>query len=70
MTSQEIFRQINPQAMLQQEMEQKLQEAQTGVSKQMIVTQAMMKNQMHMQPQQPMGQMPQQTNPQGWGRTA
>lgn len=69
MTSQEIFRQINPQAMLQQEMEQKLQEAQTGVSKQMIVTQAMMKNQMPMQPQ-PMGQMPQQTNPQGWGRTA
>ena len=67
MTSHEIFRQINPQAMLQQEMQAKLQEAQTGVSKQMIVSQAMMKNQM---PQQPMGQMPQQTNPQGWGRTA
>ena len=67
MTSQEIFRQINPQAMLQQEMEQKLQEAQTGVSKQMIVTQSLMRNQM--QPQ-PIGQMPQQTNPQGWGRTA
>ena len=64
MTSQEIFRQINPQAMLQQEMEQKLQEAQTGISKQTIVSQAMMKNQI------PMGQMPQQTNPQGWGRTA
>lgn len=53
--------------MLQQEQQAKLQEAQTGVSKQMIVSQAMMKNQM---PQQPMGQMPQQTNPQGWGRTA
>lgn len=55
--------------MLQQEQQAKLQEAQTGVSKQMVVSQAMMKNQMPQQPQ-PMGQMPQQTNPQGWGRTA
>ena len=69
MTSKEIFNQINPQVMLQQEQQAKLQEAQTGVSKQMIVSQAMMKNQMPQQPQ-PMGQMPQQTNPQGWGRTA
>lgn len=67
MTSQEIFRQINPQAMLEQERLTKLKEAQTGVSKQMIVSNAMMANQMV---QQPMGQMPQQTNPQGWGRTA
>ena len=69
MTSQEIFKQINPQAMLIQQQQAKLQEAQTGISKQMIVTQAMMKNQMPQQPQ-PMGVMPQQTNPQGWGRTA
>ena len=67
MTSQEIFRQINPQAMLEQERLAKLKEAQTGISKQMIVSNAMMTNQMV---QQPMGQMPQQTNPQGWGRTA
>lgn len=67
MTSKEIFNQINPQAMLIQQQQAKLQEAQTAVSKQMIVSQAMMRNQM--QPQ-PMGQMPQQTNPQGWGRTA
>ena len=67
MTSQEIFKQINPQAMLMQQQQAKLQEAQTGVSKQMIVTQAMMKNQQGMAPQ---GAMPQQTNPQGWGRTA
>ena len=53
--------------MLIQQQQAKLQEAQTAVSKQMIVSQAMMRNQM--QPQ-PMGQMPQQTNPQGWGRTA
>lgn len=69
MTSKEIFNQINPQAMLIQQQQMKLQEAQTGVSKQMIVSQAMMRNQQPMQPQ-PMGQMPQQTNPQGWGRTA
>lgn len=69
MTSKEIFNQINPQAMLMQQQQMKLQEAQTGVSKQMIVSQAMMRNQQPMQPQ-PMGQMPQQTNPQGWGRTA
>lgn len=67
MTSQEIFRQINPQVMLEQERLTKLKEAQTGISKQMIVSNAMMANQMV---QQPMGQMPQQTNPQGWGRTA
>lgn len=67
MTSQEIFRQINPQVMLEQERQAKLKEAQTGISKQMIVSNAMMANQMV---QQPMGQMPQQTNPQGWGRTA
>lgn len=69
MTSKEIFNQINPQAMLIQQQQAKLQEAQTGVSKQMIVSNAMMRNQQPMQPQ-PMGQMPQQTNPQGWGRTA
>lgn len=69
MTSKEIFNKINPQAMLMQQQQAKLQEAQTGVSKQMIVTQAMMKNQMPQQPQ-PMGAMPQQTTPQGWGRTA
>lgn len=69
MTSKEIFNQINPQAMLMQQQQMKLQEAQTGVSKQMIVSQAMMRNQQPMQPQ-PMGQMPQQTNPQGWGRTS
>ena len=69
MTSQEIFKQINPQAMLMQQQQAKLQEAQTGVSKQIVVSQAMMKNQMPMQPQ-PMGQMPQQIKPQGWGRTA
>jgi len=67
MTSQEIFRQINPQVMLEQERLAKLKEAQTGISKQMIVSNAMMTTQMA---QQPMGQMPQQTNPQGWGRTA
>ena len=67
MTSQEIFRQINPQVMLEQERLAKLKEAQTGISKQTIVSNAMMANQMV---QQPMGQMPQQTNPQGWGRTA
>ena len=67
MTSQEIFRQINPQVMLEQEKLTKLKEAQTGISKQMIVSNAIMANQMV---QQPMGQMPQQTNPQGWGRTA
>lgn len=66
MTSKEIFRQIDPQALLQQQQQAQLQEAMTGVSKQMIVSQAMMKNQM---PPQPMGQMPQQTNPNGWGRT-
>ena len=55
--------------MLLQQQQAKLQEAQTGVSKQMIVSNAMMRNQQPMQPQ-PMGQMPQQTNPQGWGRTA
>ena len=69
MTSQEIFKQINPQAMLIQQQQAKLQEAQTGISKQIIVTQAMMKNQIPQQPQ-PRGAMPQQTNPQGWGRTA
>ena len=40
-----------------------------GLALMMIVSQAMMRNQQPMQPQ-PMGQMPQQTNPQGWGRTA
>lgn len=69
MTSKEIFNQINPQAMLLQQQQAKLKEAQTGVSKQIVVSQAMMKNQQPMQPQ-PMGQMPQQTTPQGWGRTA
>ena len=68
MTSKEIFNQINPQALLQQQQQAQLQEAMTGVSKQMIVSQAMMKNQMQQQPQ-PMGQMPQQTTPNGWGRT-
>ena len=69
MTSKEIFNKINPQAMLIAQQQAQLQEAQTGVSKQLIVAQAMMRNQVPMQPQ-PMGQMPQQTNPQGWGRTA
>ena len=55
--------------MLIQQQQAKLQEAQTGVSKQIIVTQAMMKNQVPQQPQ-PIGAMPQQTTPQGWGRTA
>lgn len=69
MTSREIFNKIDPQAMLIAQQQAQLQEAQTGVSKQLIVAQAMMRNQMPMQPQ-PMGQMPQQTNPQGWGRTS
>ena len=51
MTSKEIFNQINPQAMLIQQQQMKLQEAQTGVSKQMIVSQAMMRNHQPMQPQ-------------------
>ena len=67
MTSQEIFRTVNPQAMLEQEKKKKLKEAQTGISKQMIVSGAIQQNMMG---QQPMGQMPQQTTPQGWGRTA
>jgi hypothetical protein len=69
MTSQEIFKAVNTQKMVMEEQARKLQEAKTGASKQMIVTQAMMRNQIPMQPQ-PMGQMPRQTNPQGWGRTA
>lgn len=67
MTSQEIFKAVNAQKMVMEEQARKLQEAKTGASKQMIVSQSLMRNQM---PQQPMGQMPQQTNPQGWGRTA
>lgn len=67
MTSQEIFRTVNPQAMLEQERQKKLKEAQTGISKQMILSGAIQQNMMG---QQPMGQMPQQTTPQGWGRTA
>ena len=67
MTSQEIFRTVNPQAMLEQERQKKLKEAQTGISKQMIVSGAIQQN---MVGQQLMGQMPQQTTPQGWGRTA
>lgn len=66
MTSQEIFRQVNAQQMFQQEQARKLQEAKTGISKQMIVSGAIQQNQM-MAPQQPMGQT---TNPNGWGRTA
>lgn len=65
MTSQEIFKQVNPQIMFQQEQARKLQEAQTGISKQMIVSGAIQQQQMA--PQQPMGQT---TNPNGWGRTA
>ena len=56
MTSQEIFRTVNPQAMLEQERQKKLKEAQTGISKQMIVSGAIQQNMMG---QQPMGQMPQ-----------
>lgn len=67
MTSQEIFKAVNAQKMVMEEQARKLQEAKTGASKQMIVSQSLMRNQM---PPQPMGQMPQQTNPQGWGRTA
>lgn len=52
--------------MFQQEQARKLQEAKTGISKQMIVSGAIQQNQM-MAPQQPMGQT---TNPNGWGRTA
>lgn len=66
MTSQEIFKAVNAQKMAMEEQARKLQEAKTGVSKQMIVSGAMAQNQM-MAPQAP---MPQQTNPQGWGRTA
>ena len=71
MTSKEIFSQINPQAMLEQERQAKLMEAQTGLSKQQVVTGAMQQQQqMQMQNQQAPKQMPQQTNPNGWGRTA
>ena len=52
--------------MFQQEQARKLQEAKTGISKQMIVSGAIQQNQM-MAPQQPMEQT---TNPNGWGRTS
>lgn len=68
MTSQEIFKIVNPQAMLQQQQQQKLQEAQTGISKQNIVSTAIMASKGVAQA--PQGQMPGGSNPQGWGRTA
>lgn len=71
MTSREIFNQVNPQALLQQQQAQMLQNAITGMSKQNIVSQAIMRNQQaQAQNQKPLEQMPQGTNPQGWGRTA
>ena len=65
MTSQEIFKRINTQQMIQQEQQAKLQEAMTALSKQSIVSQAITQQGMPLQ-----GQMPSQTNPQGWGRTS
>lgn len=69
MTSKDIFGQVNPQAMFQQEQQQKLTDAQTGLSKQQIVSMALAQRQQGQAPQQPMGGE-QQSKPNGWGRTS
>ena len=70
MTSNEILNAVNPRQMRMQEDQQKLQEAMTGVSKQMIVSNAIMSRMGMAQPAQQPPQPVQGAASDGWGKTA
>lgn len=66
MTSQEIFKQINPQLMKQQEDQKRLVDAKTGFSKQLVVGMAIASKQLG---QTQGGQVQPLTQNNGWGST-
>ena len=72
MTSQEIFKQINPQLMKQQEDQKRLVDAKTGFSKQLVVGMAIASKQGGPQAGQTQGGQAQAqplTQNNGWGST-
>lgn len=68
MTSQEIFKQINPQLMKQQEDQKRLVDAKTGFSKQLVVGMAIASKQLG-QAQGGQAQAQPLTQNNGWGST-